>query len=231
MRNPQPGRGSRPKRPRPASKLPEFGNAPSDVLAKGMIDLILCATMAARSYLLREIVALSDPDMAALLRALRGCGKISDETGNLLPSLCSQLHLELVIRHDEPRQFARVMAALELSDFDLSTHGRYIRADVLQFVAEVVREGSTDTLAGMRDRLAQCIDVAAFSRLVKQCGSCRELVKIAKEDDPSRSPYEVRICTEACNETIVIFEIAGLWWLDAGRGSIRQTHYLDTGDQ
>jgi hypothetical protein len=102
---------------------------------------------------------------------------IFDETGHLLPALFSQMHRETLIENGDPAQFARLQAVLVFPDIDLCIHGRCIRGEALQTLAELVRANPGDSVAAARELLTGQVDVQVYRRLVKECDSFRSAVK------------------------------------------------------
>jgi hypothetical protein len=127
--------------------------------------------------MLQRAITLPDHDLMILVRTLRTCGMIADETGNLLPELFFQMHRETLIENDGPEQFVRLRSVLDFPDINVCLHGRSIRCDALRSLAKLVKAGVCESVVIMRELLTGQIDEQVYQRLIKECDSFQVVVK------------------------------------------------------
>jgi hypothetical protein len=136
--------------------------------------------------MLQRAIALPDYELTVFVSALRTCGMIADETGNLLPALSSQMHRELLSENDNPMQFERLQAVLAFQEIDVCIHGRGIRGEALRSLAELVRANTCESVVTVRELLTGRVDLQVYRRLLDECASLLALVK--RVEQTSRHP-------------------------------------------
>jgi hypothetical protein len=66
---------------------------------------------------------------------------------------------------------------LAFPEIDVCIHGRSIRGDALQALAELMRANAGESGAIMRELLARLVDINVYRELSKKCASFRAAVK------------------------------------------------------
>jgi hypothetical protein len=151
--------------------------SPDRCIDRGLSDLVICATRAVFTLMMQRAIALPDHELMILIRTLRTCGMIADETGNLLPMLFFQMHRETLIENDDPEQFARLRSVLDFPDVNTCIPGRSICGDALRSLAELVKAGACESVVIMRELLTGQIDQRVYQRLIKECDSFQGVVQ------------------------------------------------------
>jgi hypothetical protein len=183
-------------------------NSDGDSIDDTLAELVTCAARATFNLLLERLMALADCEIMIFVDALKTCGLVSDETGNLLPALSTQMHCDAFIGNENPAQFSRLQAVYAFPEIVACIHGRSIRADALQYLAELTRVEPFESAVTVRQFLADKTDPEVYQRLVNGCGSFRKSVQ-DKERVSTDPPPGSRWWTYQYYDAIAVFETLG----------------------
>lgn len=128
-------------------------------------------TETARCLLLGHVVQMSDESLMKFAQVLQHEGKISDETGNLLPEGWFRLAQLALHDHDGVH---RSIASIE--GVNRCSLGRTLIADVVDNLRGDMVETNINTVHQVRERLTQKIDVNCHKELLEQSRSVRAMV-------------------------------------------------------
>ena len=129
-------------------------------------------TETAKFLLLGHAVQMSDESLMNFAQVLQHEGKISDETGNLLPE--GWFRLTQFTLHDHDGRVRRLIASIE--GVNRCSLGRTLIADVVETLGGDMVGTNINTVHQVRERLTQKVDANCHKELLEQSRSVRAMV-------------------------------------------------------
>ena len=148
--------------------------------------LISCASEAVITLIQERILMLPDADIRELIDAVQNSGRLTDISGNLLPSLSSRMANAILIAEGNSVRFQRVLSVISILEVQSCIHGRSMIADALDRIALHARSQNWSSPQKVRQFIKPCLTSSIYWDLVERCNALRS--RVQKEESSATHP-------------------------------------------